>query len=65
MFYSDNPVKDFERYAAEQERWLHQRPLCDYCENHIQGAFYYEINGDCICEGCLSEHFRREVQEDE
>ena len=65
MFYSDNPVRDFERHAAEQERKLNQRPLCDYCDNPIQGAFYYEINGDCICEDCLKAHFRKEVREDE
>lgn len=61
MWYSDDPVKDFERHDAEQTRKLESRPLCDYCEEHIQDDFYYEINGDCICRNCLERNFRKDV----
>jgi len=43
------------------EAELAKRPVCHYCEDHIQEEFYYEINGEIICEHCLDLLFKKEV----
>ena len=61
MFYSDDPVADFERHDAEQERELDRLPVCEYCEEPIQDEFAYYIEGSWYCTRCMNENFRREV----
>lgn len=63
MFYTDNPVLDAERYADEQEEELERLPVCEYCCKHIQDDYFYEINGEVICEDCLKECFRKDVED--
>lgn len=60
---TDDPVADFDRHDREQAKRLAQRPKCDYCNEHIQDDFYYEINGDVICEVCLDRFFRKDVED--
>lgn len=60
-FRTDDPVADWERYVAEQEKRFAELPECDYCGHTITEGFYYEINGDTICEGCLNWNFRKSV----
>lgn len=62
MLYSDDPIADFDRWDKEQNAWLKKLPKCDYCDEHIQDEFYYEINDDIICRDCLESHFRKEVR---
>lgn len=61
--WTDDPIADFERHSAEQERRLDKLPVCDYCEEPIQDDFYYYINGESICETCLDRFFRKDVSE--
>ena len=60
MFYSDNPVLDYEHYDAEQNRRLEELPVCADCDEHIQDETAYYINGEWICEDCM-DAYRREV----
>lgn len=61
MLYSDDPNADFDHWDAERQKEIEALPVCDYCDEHILGEFYYEINGDNICEACLEKHFKKEV----
>jgi formylmethanofuran dehydrogenase subunit E len=65
MFYSDDPVKDFERYDQEQAQRLAKLPECDYCGQPIQDEHYYLINGDNVCPECLDCNFKKAVEWDE
>lgn len=58
MFRSDNPIRDFERYDAEQQRKLDRLPKCAYCGEPIQDEYVFVINGKCLCEECLVDHHR-------
>ena len=49
------------RHEEETEWKLSMCPVCDYCEDPIQEDFYYEINGEVICEHCLDLLFKKEV----
>lgn len=43
------------------EQQLADRPVCDYCEDHIQDDHFFAINGETICPDCMEAHFRREL----
>lgn len=63
MCYSDDPCRDFDRYDADLQAELNRLPKCCCCDEEIQGEYYYEINGEIICEECLNEHHRKRVDE--
>ncbi len=62
MFYSDDPVADFERYDAEKEEELRKLPVCCECGEYIQQSDAVRINGNWYCDGCL-EDMREEIEE--
>lgn len=53
----------WKQHDAEQQAKLNKLPKCDYCGFHIQDNYYYEIDNECFCEGCLNEHFRKRVED--
>ena len=40
---------------AENEKWLQKRPICSWCEEHIQDDYAYEIDNKLICPNCIDE----------
>lgn len=56
MYYTDDPVADAERYAADQEAALELLPICSECGNHIQNEEAYCIGGILICKECMADH---------
>lgn len=63
MMWTNDPISDAGRYAAEQEREMEKLPRCEYCDEPIDGDFYYEINDEVICQNCLNSHFRKDVDD--
>lgn len=61
--WTGDPEKDFALHDAEQEAWLQSLPVCDYCNEEVQDDFYYEINDEVVCEKCLVECFRKDVDD--
>ena len=66
MFYTDDPLDDYYRYEAEQERKLKMLPKCCECDERIQEEYLFDIDGDLVCEDCLQDymqkHFRQPVE---
>lgn len=62
MFCTNDPIADFERYDAEQERRLSKLPKCSECGEHIQDECCYVIDGVYICERCMEDH-RKNVED--
>lgn len=60
--YTDDPVADFGAWDEEQTRKEAKLPVCDYCNEAIQDDYYYYINGEIICEKCLDDNFKRDVE---
>ena len=63
MFYTDNPVRDAERY----QQYLEDRDYitCDICggkiyrENNIyEGDEYYQIEDQNICQNCINDFLK-------
>ena len=63
MFYSDDPVADFNQYDAEQQAKLDKLPRCSECDEPIQSETCYEINGELICEECLENNHKKWVED--
>ena len=71
MFYSDDPIADFERHSAEQERNMRRLPVCSNCRERIQQGQAIKVDGKWFCEDCENEawelvrsDYLEEVEED-
>ena len=60
VFYSDDPLADFDAWDKHQNKQLERLPVCMDCEQHIQDETAYYINGEWICEDCM-DSYRRTV----
>lgn len=60
-YISDDPIKDFERYDAEQARLLQKLPRCADCDEPIQDDHYYLINDEPICPDCIDSNYRKDI----
>lgn len=60
MYYSNDPVRDWDRYAEAQERAYEERmsrmPYCTECGKRIETECFYEINDEYWCEDCMDKH---------
>lgn len=63
MFYSDDPVRDFDRYDMAQAQKEAKCPECDKCGKHITDDFYYEIGGEILCEDCMHDLYAMSVED--
>jgi formylmethanofuran dehydrogenase subunit E len=54
----------WERNERELERRLASRPRCEDCGEHIQDEFYFEVEGDILCEECMHDRYRKAVDAD-
>ena len=52
---ADWMVEEQARIDAENEKWLQKRPICSWCEEHIQDEYAYEVEGKLICSSCIEE----------
>lgn len=63
MPYSDDPLMDFEHHDREQAKRLEQLPKCGYCNEPIQDDYFFEINGEFVCEYCLDRFFKKNTED--
>lgn len=63
LFYTSDPVADFERHDRERAKREKQYPKCDYCNQPIQDEHLFDINGDVMCEQCLNREFRKDTED--
>lgn len=61
MFFSDDPLRDFERHDAEQQQELDRLPVCSECDNPIQTDKLFLINDEFICPECLIDNYRKDT----
>lgn len=51
MMWTDDPVRDWDRHCAEQERELESLPVCERCETPLY-EHLYRIDDKVLCEDC-------------
>lgn len=59
MSRTDDPIADFNRYDAEQQRALDKFPVCDCCGEPIQDDVYYDIGSEKLCKECLESNYMK------
>ena len=52
-----------ERHEAEMERRLSQRPVCEDCGEPIQDEFYFNVEGEILCEECMHDRYRKRADD--
>lgn len=62
-YRTDNPLADFNRWNAAQERRLSRLPKCADCGEVIQDEDFYLINDEPICEECLNHNYRMRTED--
>lgn len=60
MRITDDPIRDAEAWITEQDKALAKLPRCDYCGEPIQDDYYFDIQGDRVCQHCIDE-MKKEV----
>lgn len=65
MPYTDDPVRDFDRYDMEQARREARLPVCENrkCGKRINDDFYWEIDGEILCEKCMNLRHRKYTED--
>lgn len=48
----------WEAQDIEQARREARLPVCDKCGKRIQDDFYWEIDGEILCERCMNDQYR-------
>lgn len=59
-YYTDDPVRDAERYYRDMDAEAGGFPVCEDCGEHIQDETAYYIEGHWICPRCIH-IYEREV----
>lgn len=62
-FYSDDPVRDFDRYDAYQAQLETRLPVCERCGKPINDDRYFEINNELLCEKCMDDEYGRSTED--
>lgn len=52
----------WEQNQAEQDRAEENLPECSECGEKIQDDFCYEIEGEPICDDCMSRNHRKSIE---
>ena len=63
MFYSDDPVRDFDNYDRYQQRLLERLPKCADCDEHIADDHFFRFDGKYYCPDCLNYHHKIDVED--
>ena len=63
MYYTDDPIADFDRWDADQQKQIGELPVCEDCGEHIQDETAFYINGEWICHDCMSSYEREVLPE--
>ena len=61
MYFTNNPLRDFERYEAEQEENAQKLPLCEICGERIHDEYGYCVDGYWYHEECFEKEYKKEI----
>lgn len=61
-YYSDNPVRDAERYLDDEMERSQSLPVCCSCGEHITSADAYLVFDHLYCEDCFHDSAVDEIK---
>ena len=62
MFYTDDPVADFDRYDMAMAQREAKLPICEKCGKPIYER-YFEIDNEILCEKCMDDEYGRSTED--
>lgn len=62
VFYTDDPLADFDAWDKHQNEQLERLPVCADCGEPIQDEYCYEYNDEFICPQCNEDLHRKDVR---
>ena len=63
MYRTDDPLADFDRWDIEQARKEARLPICSECGERIHGETAYYIHDCWICEECMDNNYKVDVED--
>ena len=63
MFYSDEPVRDFDRHDMAMAQRVAKLPKCERCGKPINDDRYFLINEEILCENCMVDEYGRSTED--
>lgn len=63
MFYSDDPVRDFDRCDMAMAQREARLPQCEKCGKPINDDLYFEIENEILCEKCMHDAYARSTED--
>ena len=63
MYYTDDAERDFARWDMEQTRAEARLPRCEDCGEIIHDDYYWEIDGEILCEDCMNDRYRKHTED--
>ena len=63
MYYTDNPIADYERYSSDQEAELEKYPVCCECGDPITDEKLVHINDEFMHLKCFKENYVKDTED--
>ena len=63
FFRRNDPDVDFMIQDLEQAREEARLPVCEKCGKPISDDYYFEIEGEILCEDCMIAKFRKSTED--
>lgn len=61
--WTNDPLADFARHEAQQQKALDKLPQCSECGEPIQDEHFYLICDEPICEECLENNYKKRTED--
>ena len=58
-FRSGDPEADFARLDRQQTQGMSLLRRCEDCGKAIQDDYYFDVEGEILCQGCMEQRYRR------
>lgn len=52
-----------KQHDSMHQKQLDKLPVCSYCDEPVQEDYYFEINGEVICETCMNRFFKKDIDD--
>ena len=63
MPWTNDPLADFDRHEAKQQKLLDKLPICVDCGEPITDDHFYMICDDPLCPSCLENNYRKDTDD--
>ena len=63
MYKTSDPIRDYALYCEDLAKEEAYMPVCDMCGEVIHEDYYFDFDGDIVCEDCVEKMYRRSTDD--